>query len=217
MSHLTTKVDSKEQSKEGNIPLALSDLLAGGGATLGDTPTFTGNWVNTAVNPNTRALYYSKYYYVSNPGTTSRTYGNGDYFVWRTTLSVQPDEFVDSSVSLSAANSTDSPLSSNGTWKQDITLSEAGTYLFMIRPAFGSSFSSNDSCDVQLSDTNNAFSHKMHVSTEGKFGDVIVGMKTITGSTTFALIVSNISGTVDIMEQTAREFISLNIWKMKGS
>jgi|TARA_R100000479_G_C6356684_1_gene191352 hypothetical protein len=215
MSHNIIKVDSQEPSRQGSVDLSLQDLLDSVPAD-GHTPTYGGaSWSNQAFTPETRTLYYSKYYYVANPGTTSRTYSNGDYFVWRTTLSVQPDEFVHSSVSLSAASSADSPLTSNGTWKQDITLSESGTYLWMIRPAFGSSFTSNDSCDVQLSDTSNSFSHRLHVSTEGKFGDAVYGIKTITSSTTFALIVDNISGTVDIMEQTAREFISINVWKLK--
>lgn len=215
MSHGLTTVDGNESTRDGDVDLSLSGLLDEGSPAAGDTPSYSTQWGALPFNPQTRVLYFQKHYYSYNSGYTNYTYSNGDYFVWRGTLSVQPDEYRHSSVSTSAANSTDSPLNSNGTWQQSWTLSESGTYLFMMRLAFGTMFSSNDSLVARLQDDTGDFGMRIHMNTEGEFGDVFWGVRTITSSTTFRVIISSISGTVDILERVNREYMSLNIFKIK--
>ena len=50
----------------------------------------------------------------------------------------------------------------------DFTMSESGTYLFIMRLAFGASFVSNDSCTARLQDDVGYFGMSLHVNT-GRF------------------------------------------------
>ena len=216
MSHNLVKVDSEVAQRDGDIPistLSIFDILDS--ANTYDILEYNDpNWSLLEYAPEPKALVYSKYYGTYNTGTTNYNYSNGDYFVWRTTTAVQSDEYLGPGVSAQAASSSQSPLTSNGTWKQSITISNSGTYLFIYRPAFGISFASNDSCTVEIYDNASSFTNKLHVNTEGKFGDCVFGIKTITTSTTFKLIVSNIVGTVDLMERDPRMFLGLQIFKL---
>lgn len=215
MAHGLTKVDGNEPTREGDISLSLSSVLDEASPVAGDTPTYSTSWGAVEFNPQTRVLYYQKHIALTNTGTTGGSYQNNDYFVWRTETTVQPDEFINSTgVTLSAAQNSTSPFTSNGTFKQSVTLSESGTYLFIFMPAFGNTFASNDSLDIRMSD-GASFGQRLHVSTEGKFGDCLFAIRTITTSKTFRFVVSNISGTVDVMESIERNFFALSIYKIK--
>ena len=216
MSHNIIKLDSNEAERSGDISMSsLSVLDIADSASEFDIFQYSDpNWSLLEYAPVTKTLSYFKYYASYNTGNTNYNYSNGDYFVWRTQTIVQPDEYLGAGVSAQAASSSQAPFTSNGTWKQSITLANSGTYLFIFRPAFGASFTSNDSCTVQIHDSTSAFTNKLHVNSEGKFGDCIFGIKTITSSTTFKLIVTDIVGTVDVLETYYRMFLGLQIFKL---
>ena len=216
MSHNLVKVDSEVAQRDGSVTIStLSIFYIPDSANANNILEYNDpNWSLLEHAPASKTLVYSKYYATTNVGTTNYNYSNGDYFVWRTQTSVQPDEYLVSGVSAQAASSSQSPLTSNGTWKQSIRISNSGTYLFIYRPAFGSSFTSNDSCTVEIYDETSSFTNKLHINSEGKFGDCIFGIKTITTATIFKLIVSNIVGTVDLLEQDSRMLLGIQIFKL---
>lgn len=216
MSHNINKLDSNEADRAGDISMStLAVLDIAGSASEFDILQYSDpNWSLLEYAPASKSLTYSKYYSTTNPGFTNYNYSNGDYFVWRTQTTVQPDEYYGEGVTLQAASSSQSPLTSNGTWKQSIRLANSGTYLFIYKPTFGASFASNDSCTVEIYDGTSAFTNKLHINSEGKFGDCIFGIKTISSATTFKLIVSDIVGTVDLLETTSRMFLGLQIFKL---
>ena len=214
MSHLTTGVDGNDADRSGDVSLGLSGVLDVSPSN-GDTPTYTTSWGVSAFNPQTRVLYYAKHFQVTGASGTNYDFDNNDYFVWRTETSIQPGEFINSSgVTLNAAQASTSPFNSNGTFKQSITLSESGTYLFILAPSFGNAFASNDSLNMRMSDGSD-FGASFHISTEGKFGDCLFAIRTITTTKTFRFVISGISGTVDVMEGIPRDFLSLNVYKIK--
>ena len=118
MSHLIAEVNTNTPDADGEIALALSEVLGESSPADGDTPTYSTAWGASAFNPQTRVLYWQKHYYSYNPGYTNYSYSNGDRFVWRGTTSIQPDEYRHSSVSTSAATSALSPLNitERGRW-----------------------------------------------------------------------------------------------------
>lgn len=213
MSHNLIKVDSQESSRDGVIDLSLQSMTEA--PSDYDILNYNSpNWNLQTFDLTSKTLFYTKYYQTYTGGTTGGNYANNDYFVWRTTTLTQRDEYKRSGCTTQAAQNATSPFTSNGTWRQSITLTTSGTYLFLIRPAFGLSFASNDSCTVQMYDSSSAFSSKLHVNSEGKFGDCLFGIKTITGSTVFKFIISDIVGTVDVLEQISRMFLSIQVLKL---
>lgn len=215
MSHLLEIAQTKTSDRLSNISLSLSDVVES--ASDQETPTYndaSSSWVmSTLPQGDYQELKYSKFFATTNTGYTNYSYSNDDYFVWRPTPTVLADEYVDSGVTVNAASSSDTVFNSNGTWKQSITLG-AGTYLTKISLGFGSSFGSGSSCNVRLHNGSGAYSQKMHANPDGKFGDFIFGVVTVSSSSEFRLIVSDISGTVDIMEREGRMYVSLSVTKL---
>lgn len=215
MSHLLDNAQTKTGDRLSDISLSLVDIV--GAATEGQTPIYddtSASWAMSDLPPGDfQTLAYSKFFATTNSGYTNYSYSDNDYFVWRTTLSARADEYIGSSVSLSAASSSDSPLTSNGTWKQSITV-PAGTYLVKISPNFGTMFTSGSSCTARVHSDSGAFGPKLHINPDGKFGDLIFGVATLSSSDTFRLVISDISAPVDIMEIDGRMYVSLNILKL---
>ena len=215
MSHLLDNTQTKTGDRLSDISLSLVDIV--GAATEGQTPIYndtSASWEMSDLPPGDfQTLAYSKFFATTNPGYTSGSYSDGDYFIWRTTLSFRADEYFGSSVSANAASSANSPFTSNGTWKQSITV-PAGTYLIKISPNFGTLFTSGSSCTARVHSDSGAFGPKLHINPDGKFGDLIFGVTTISSADTFRLVISDISAPVDIMEIDGRMYVSLNILKL---
>ena len=211
MSHNKIKIAGQEPNSSGVITVTLDNLSDVSSVALDNQMlSYVSSEYKSRSKLSTSSESYYRFVKTSDNYGTSASYSNNDYWVWRHSTGVL--ESKDVTVTRNTATSGNSPIN-NSNWTESLTFTESGDYLFIASVAMGDNFNSNDSCTVQWSD-GSAFSHKTHLNSEGVFGSMLWGIKTISASTTFRMIVNEIVGTCRPISGEQALACSITIYKL---
>ena len=211
MSHNKIKIGGQSPNTSGEISVTLDNLSnVSSSATDNQMLSYVGSEFKSRSKLSTSSESYYRFIKTSDDYGTGASYSNNDYWVWRHSTGVVENK--DATVTRNTATSGNSPIS-NTKWTESLTFAESGTYLFIASIAMGDNFNSNDSCTVQWSE-GSAFSHKTHLNSEGVFGSMLWGIKTISSSTTFRMFVNDIVGTCRPISGEQALACSITIFKL---
>lgn len=213
MSYNFEKVSGKEANDLANIEVGISNITS-----ASNTPSVVGfdgsTWGNTTITSSDNKKLYYYFANIDSSWGSGINYSAGDYFVWRSAADSQTFvEYADSSVSSNQASTSKSP-TSNAKWRMSLSLTESGTYLYLITGVFGSSFLSGDSATLQLKTEGSvSFSSKVKLVGSDQGASSIFGVVTLASSDVLYAEVLEESG-ADALEGGNARFFNIQLYKL---